>query len=104
MTAILQKAVTLARSLWTKAKRRENPVEQRLERIEHHLENLDRRPTSTATTAQPTGNSMSWAAVAAKAARYQTAPIAQRPVVRVRMPEIAGKSNLDILTVVRTVI
>ena len=47
---------------------------------------------------------MSWAVVAVKAARYQTASIAQRLAVRVRMSEMVGKSNSEILTVVRIVI
>jgi len=96
MATILDEATALARALWTTAKQSENPVEKRLANIELLLKN---RTAST----QP-ANKGSWAAVAAKALSREAVPIAQRPAVRVRMPDMAGKTNPEILTAVRTVI
>jgi hypothetical protein len=100
IATILDDATALARALWKTAKRSESPVEKRLANIELLLsKTAGTQPAST----QPANKGL-WAAVAAKAISREAAPIAQRPAVRVRMPDVAGKTNPEILTAVRTVI
>ena len=96
MATILVEATALVKAFWKTAKQSENPVEKRLANIESLL--------SKTAGSQPANNNGSWATVAAKASRREAAPIAQRPAVRVRMPDVAGKTNSKILTAVRTVI
>jgi hypothetical protein len=96
LAAILDEAMDLARALWRTAQRSESPVEKRLASIESALNKI--------ASPQLASKTESWAAIASKAVRREAVPIAQRPAVRVRIPDIAGKTNPEILTAVRAVI
>jgi hypothetical protein len=95
ITAALQDAFALARTLRTTADHPKDPIEQRLSNIKSALGRLEHRKPEQKNT---------WAAVAALAARREAAPIAQRPALRVRMAEMEGKPNTEILAEVKKVI
>ena len=96
MTTILNEVIALARALWKTAKQSENPIEKRLTNIKSVLSKI--------ASSQSANNNGSWIAIASKTLRAEAAPIAERPAVRVRMPDISEKTNSEILTAVRTVI
>ena len=75
-------------------------MEQRLTRIETILESLVQSQVSSSNGS----SGPSWAAVAAKAARIEAAPIAQRLAVRVRMADTEGKSNAELLSAAKIAI
>jgi ParB-like chromosome segregation protein Spo0J len=101
--AILETTIRLARALFTEANRTQNPIEQRLSRIENALSSLAQGPKGQARV--PTGPAQTWANVAAaRAPRMAATPLAQRPAVRTRIAGSAGKTPEELLKSARTVI
>ena len=101
--ASLETSIGLARALFTEANRTQNPVEQRLSRIETALNRLAQEPKR-----QPgalTGPAQTWASVAAaRAPRMAAVPLAQRPAVRTRIAGSAGKTAEELLKTAKTAI
>ena len=96
-------AIGLARALFTEANRTQNPVEQRLSRIETALNRLAQEPKRQ--TGAPAGLAQTWASVAAaRAPRMTAVPLVQRPAVRTRIAGSAGKTAEELLKIAKTAI
>src|SRR5207248_640265 len=79
------------RELWKQATRNRSPIEEKLGRLDDKLEGLLKGGKGVGTGSDrrtPT----TWASIAALPPRAESAPIAQRPAIRVRIPGATEKT------------
>ena len=94
---------TQIRALWKQATRNRPTIEAKLGRLETKIDALIKGEQGNGTGAgrqTPT----TWANIAALPPRAESAPIAQRPAICVRIPGAAEKTPEEILTAVKPVI
>jgi HAMP domain-containing protein len=102
--ANLETVLGLARALFTEANRTQNPIEQRLSRIEEVLKHLAQEDQKWQVKA-PGRQAATWASVAAaRAPRMAAVPLAQRAAVRARINGSEGQTPQEILKNAKTVI
>jgi hypothetical protein len=103
----VQEATRLLRDVWTQASRNENPMEDRLARIEDMMKAVLLVPNSPNRSPTASQKILTWADVASRSSRTGSAPSpppTDRPTVRIRIPDAAGKTPKELLDIVKPTI
>jgi len=103
----VQEATRLLRDVWTQASRNEKPMEDRLARIEEMMKAVLLVPNSPNRSPTASQKILTWADVASRSSRTGSAttpPPTNRPTVRVRIPDAAGKTPKELLDIVKPTI
>jgi hypothetical protein len=103
----VQEATRLLHDVWTQAPRNENPMEDRLARMEEMMKALFIAPNSPNRSPTASQKILTWADVASRSTRTGSAPsppATNRPTVRVRIPDAEGKSAKELLDIVKPTI
>jgi hypothetical protein len=103
----IQEATRLLHEAWTQAPRTEKPMEDRLARIEEMMKTVLLGPNSPNRSPTASQKILRWADVASRPSRTGSTPsppTTNRPTVRVRIPDAAGKTSKELLDIVKPTI
>jgi len=103
----IQEATRLLHGAWTQTPRNDNLMEDRLARIEEMMKAVLPAPNSLNKSLTASQKVLRWADVASRSSRTGRTPFpptTNRPTVRVRIPDAAGKTSKELLDIVKPTI
>jgi hypothetical protein len=104
---MIQESTRVLRDAWAQASHNETPIEDRLARIEKMMKAVLLTPNSPNRSPTASQKILTWADVASRSSRTGSAPsppATNRPTVRVRIPDAAGKTSKELLDIVKPAI